>query len=338
MKKLILSLLLASMLLPSFAQSKIDFFDFVRDFDWNMSESDFRTKYKDRIVVLPDSLLRFGLIELSDIYLEKYKTITCIRYDEQTQKPIITLRLDSFGALDYLEIEKFIDEKLGNPDYATHEEVYSYSSEDTPIYSKVWLKGTYAFTLALYEDSTGYVFFIAIQEKNQELPKAGKDREPDFRQGYWGDSMEEIKKKEGKPNGSDIQGIYSFLTYVNGMECIATYRFTNNMLTLGKYIFTTINTDNCVRNYQQLSDLLTTKYGNPISKEKKSIAEDYEQEVLSEGQLISMGKLRLETIWDTPTTFLGILLYGEEYQPILIIEYYSKLHQEELEKDILKDL
>ena len=122
------------------------------------------------------------------------------------------------------------------------------------------------------------------------------------------------------------------------MECIATYRFTNNMLTLGKYIFTTINTDNCVRNYQQLSDLLTTKYGNPISKEKKSIAEDYEQEVLSEGQLISMGKLRLETIWDTPTTFLGILLYGEEYQPILIIEYYSKLHQEELEKDILKDL
>ena len=29
---------------------------------------------------------------------------------------------------------------------------------------------------------------------------------------------------------------------------------------------------------------------------------------------------------------------GEEYQPILIIEYYSKLHQEELEKDILKDL
>ena len=331
MKKLILSLLLASILLPSFAQTKIDFFDFVRDFDWNMSESDFRTKYKDRIVVVPDSMPDFygkeGFIQLDNVYLDRYKTKTCVKYVELSQQLSIVSSLDHFGALDYLEIEKIVERKLGKPIHTQNGENDFSNHQNTLIYDKTWVTDTYTFSLMLTQTEYGYVFVIIVQ-----------GREPDFRQGYWGDSMEEIKKKEGKPNGSDIQGIYSFLTYVNGMECIATYRFTNNMLTLGKYIFTTINTDNCVRNYQQLSDLLTTKYGNPISKEKKSIAEDYEQEVLSEGQLISMGKLRLETIWDTPTTFLGILLYGEEYQPILIIEYYSKLHQEELEKDILKDL
>ena len=331
MKKLILSLLLASAFLPSFAQTKIDFFDFVRDFDWNMSESDFRTKYKDRIVVVPDSMPDFygkeGFIQLDNVYLDRYKTKTCVKYVELSQQLSIVSSLDHFGALDYLEIEKIVERKLGKPIHTQNGENDFSNHQNTLIYDKTWVTDTYTFSLMLTQTEYGYVFVIIVQ-----------GREPDFRQGYWGDSMEEIKKKEGKPNGSDIQGIYSFLTYVNGMECIATYRFTNNMLTLGKYIFTTINTDNCVRNYQQLSDLLTTKYGNPISKEKKSIAEDYEQEVLSEGQLISMGKLRLETIWDTPTTFLGILLYGEEYQPILIIEYYSKLHQEELEKDILKDL
>ena len=319
------------MLLPSFAQTKIDFFDFVRDFDWNMSESDFRTKYKDRIVVLPDSMPDFygkeGFIQLDNVYLDRYKTRTCVKYVELSQQLSIVSSLDHFGALDYLEIEKIVERKLGKPIHTQNGENDFSNHQNTLIYDKTWVTDTYTFSLMLTQTEYGYVFVIIVQ-----------GREPDFRQGYWGDSMGEIKKKEGKPNGSDIQGIYSFLTYVNGMECIATYRFTNNMLTLGKYIFTTINTDNCVRNYQQLSDLLTTKYGNPISKEKKSIAEDYEQEVLSEGQLISMGKLRLETIWDTPTTFLGILLYGEEYQPILIIEYYSKLHQEELEKDILKDL
>ena len=338
MKKLILSLLLASILLPSFAQSKIDFFDFVRDFDWNMSESDFRTKYKDRIVVLPDSLLRFGLIELSDIYLEKYKTITCIRYDEQTQKPIITLRLDSFGALDYLEIEKFIDEKLGNPDYATHEEVYSYSSEDTPIYSKVWLKDTYAFTLVLYEDSTGYVFFIAIQEKNQELPKAGKDREPDFRQGYWGDSMGEIKKKEGEPDKYGMENIYMFDTYVAGLSCMAGYRFTNGILTSGKYVFTDINSDNCIQNYEKLVELLTVKYGEPRYNNKESSASEIEKSTRTEGELVVANKMQLQTEWLTPSSYIIIALYGEEYQPMLGIEYSSNLHQEERAADILKDL
>lgn len=303
-----------------------------------MSESDFRTKYKDRIVVLPDSLLRFGLIELSGIYLEKYKTITCIRYDEQTQKPIITLRLDSFGALDYLEIEKFIDEKLGNPDYATHEEVYSYSSEDTPIYSKVWLKDTYAFTLALYEDSTGYVFFIAIQEKNQELPKAGKDREPDFRQGYWGDSVEEIKKKEGKPDKYGMENIYTFDTYVAGLSCGAAYRFTNGILTSGKYIFTDINSGNCIQHYEELVELLTMKYGEPGYNNKESSASEIEKSTYTEGELVIANKMQLRTEWFTPTSSILIDLRGEEYLPKLVIEYYSKSHQEERAADILKDL
>ena len=328
MKKLILSLLLASAFLPSFAQTKIDFFDFVRDFDWNMSESDLRTKYKDRIVIVPDSLADLGAINLSNIYLRKYKTSTKVKYDGLSRQPAILSSLDNFGALDYLEIEKIIEQQLGKPIHHTYNGE-EYSNEEARVkYEKAWVTDTYIFTLRLYETTcNGYMFILCAQ-----------GREPDFRQGYWGDSVEEIKKKEGKPDKYGMENIYTFDTYVAGLSCGAAYRFTNGILTSGKYIFTDINSGNCIQHYEELVELLTMKYGEPGYNNKESSASEIEKSTYTEGELVIANKMQLRTEWFTPTSSILIDLRGEEYLPKLVIEYYSKSHQEERAADILKDL
>ena len=93
MKRLALLLLFVGVTLTPFAQNKIDFFDLANSFDWKLSEDAFKEKYNDRIVVstdsIPDVYASTGSWLLRDIYIGKYKTMTFVRYDNQTQKPAI---------------------------------------------------------------------------------------------------------------------------------------------------------------------------------------------------------------------------------------------------------
>ena len=52
------------------------------------------------------------------------------------------------------------------------------------------------------------------------------EREPDFRQGFWGDSLAGIRRKESKADEFNMEGIYAFTTYVAGLECLSAYHFT----------------------------------------------------------------------------------------------------------------
>ena len=96
--------------------------------------------------------------------------------------------------------------------------------------------------------------------------------------------------------------------------------------------------DNCVEKYNDLLDLLTQKYGEPARNDKESTAEDFEQRLFTEGELVRDGKMNFVSFWYTPTTWIALGLSSELYQIKLVIEYYSTLHQEEREADILEDL
>ena len=166
----------------------------------------------------------------------------------------------------------------------------------------------------------------------------GEPREPDFRKGKWGDSMAECKRKESKADTFHMDDIYAFKTHVAGLSTIAAYRFTNDKLTSGKYIFQNQNTDNCIENYNELVSFLTKKYGEPINVEKEDIAKDYERSVYSEGQLVQDGKLKFETTWYTPFSLITIFLNAERYSISLTIEYYSNRLNQMREDSILEDL
>ena len=336
MKKLILSLLLASILLPSFAQTKIDFFDFVRDFDWNMSESDFRTKYKNRISQKRGAVPNFytlpqGII-FENITIGEFEPITIATYDTPKQKHIIFFLLDSTEIIDDLKLESEIRLKLGNP-------VFSTDNYDFPDYPELKAIGLKKGNIRIWVSEKLVYLLMSSENIGRNICVIGCFvRDPDFRQGYWGDSVEEIKKKEGKPDKYGMENIYTFDTYVAGLSCGAAYRFTNGILTSGKYIFTDINSGNCIQHYEELVELLTMKYGEPGYNNKESSASEIERSTYTEGELVVANKMQLRTEWFTPTSSILIDLRGEEYLPKLVIEYYSKSHQEERAADILKDL
>lgn len=338
MKRLTLLLIFIGATWSSLAQNRIDFFDFVQSFDWKLSEDAFKEKYKDRIVIgtdsIPDIRAATGQWTLKDVYIGDYETQTFVRCNEQPQGIMIvslpTVCYDSINHTACTDIEELINRKLGNPelffkDMDLTSNIFGFEKGDI----KIWKSTAPIFTTTTVgnEKQRG-ISITAIQQ-----------READFRKGFWGDSMDDIKRKEGKPNElNNVDWIYAFTTYVAGLECICAYRFTHDKLTSGKYVFLNNNSDNCVDNYNQLVELLTKKYGEPFSNDKKTTAPSYKQKICSEGELVWSGDMRFEAYWFTPFSTIAIILKGEGYQISLCIEYYSNELQKEREQGILNDL
>lgn len=343
MKRLTLLLLFVSVAFVSLAQNKIDFFDFAKSFDWKQSEDAFKEKFKDRIVVstdsIPDVHASIGGWLLKDVYIGKYETTTFVRYDEQTQKPTIgsfptTEFLESYNNKMCADVEQIVNDKLGKSDFSMNDmNLTSFNMGDLGIEKgniKIWMSTTPSFmTMTALKDDKQLILITAFPEL---------EREPDFRRGFWGDSLSDVKNKEGRADEFNIDGIYAFTTYVAGLECVSAYRFTGDKLTSGKYIFLNNNSDNCVNNYNKLVDLLTKKYDEPYVHDKKTTASSYKQQIYTEGELVRNGDMKFESYWFTPFSSIAICLSGEQYQVSLIIEYYSNRLKEELENDILKDL
>ena len=182
MKKLILILVLAFTAQVSFSQTKIDFFDFVRNFDWSISESDFQSKYKNYILPGTDSIPDFhattGAWLLKDIYMGDYENRIVVDYNEQSNVSTIVLITDTIRDLDYAQIERVVGDELGEPTFADGDvELLVLGLQQTS--AKLWIKKKQIFcSMALGEDDSK-VFMLTIMK-----------REPDFRKNYWGDSLE----------------------------------------------------------------------------------------------------------------------------------------------------
>lgn len=267
-----------------------------------------------------------------NITIGEFEPITIATYDKSKQKHIIFFLLDSTEIIDDLKLESEIRLRLDNP-------VFSTDNYDFPDYPELKAIGLKKGNIRIWVSEKLVYLLMSSENLERNICVIGCFvRDPDFRQGYWDDSVEEIKKKEGKPDKYGMENIYMFDTYVAGLSCMAGYRFTNGILTSGKYIFTDINSGNCIQHYEELVELLTMKYGEPGYNNKESSASEIEKSTYTEGELVIANKIRLQTEWLTPTSHIIIILYGEEYQPKLVIEYYSKSHQEERAADILKDL
>ena len=139
MKRLALLLLFVGVTLTPFAQNKIDFFDLANSFDWKLSEDAFKEKYNDRIVVstdsIPDVYASTGSWLLRDIYIGKYKTMTFVRYDNQTQKPAIVSMptpelLDSISRIVSADIQQIVNHKLGKPELSLNASSDNFQSKE----------------------------------------------------------------------------------------------------------------------------------------------------------------------------------------------------------------
>ena len=194
----------------------------------------------------------------------------------------------------------------------------------------VWQTKHYALMSFEAMDENGLRFIITVV--HAEKP------DTDFRKASWGDSMADCKRKEGKANESTTPGIYVFKTSLAGNSCLAAYRFTNDKLTSGKYVFLELNEDNCMNVFNQIKTLLTKKYGEPKDVQEENTASDWAKKSYSQGQLVRQGELRFDVFWDTPYTRVYLILYGERYDVEMCIEYYSVLLDNMREESVLEDL
>ena len=345
MKRIALITLLLLTAFSASSQSRKDFFAFVDSFNWGQTEDAFKAKYASRIIPQTDSLvigleLKDHSYLLNDLKIGDLDCYTIVGFEQETGTPSVIGRftreiLDSaLPSILKNKADKIVKSKLGDPDMPL---------EGMPLASFGW-EGFDGVDGNMYLWMTDALTFSTITATTEEgllylfIARKGEPREPDFRKGKWGDSMADCKKKEGKADQYNMEGIYAFDTYVAGISCIAAYRFTNDMLTSGKYVFQQQNTDNCIRNYEKLVDLLTTKYGEPTSQDTKNTAEEYQKRIYSEGELVRDGKITKETYWLTPFSTIAIFLNAERYSISLNIEYYGNKVDKIREEAILNDL
>ena len=345
MKKTLLVLFAILFCFSSNGQSSKNFFDFIKSYNWDITETAFKAKYADRFIPV-DTLMGMPVQKsyiLNDLKVGEYDCSTFISFADTTPgmivgslnpNPIISLNPGALAD----KIDRIVDQNMIDPADAELEDVPLSTFGVVGLDSvkgvvRIWMmEETGLISIKMMTDSTLAYVFIAKKEE---------PREPDFRKGRWGDSMSECKKKEGKSDELGMDGIYAFRTYVAGHKVVAAYRFTNDRLTSGKYIFTDENAINCVNHYSELVSYLTQKYGEPsiVNKDYSPTTSSTDKRVFTEGELVRQNKLEMGSIWVTPFSTIFIYLKGGEYGSIsLSLEYTSNKFDKTVTKSILNDL
>lgn len=179
----------------------------------------------------------------------------------------------------------------------------------------------------------------------QEGPEM--DSEKDFRVANWGDSLQIVQKREGETNLVQSPDIYAFSGTIASFPCTVLYGFTDNKLTIGKYIFNIehSNLNDYMYDYHELVDLLTSKYGNPSRGGKNNAVwfdDLYKDDYSNWGRAISYGDLAFDATWETPDTEILCQLSGDNYKIKLVIQYvgknFSQLREAASKKEKMKGL
>lgn len=343
MKKFLLFAILALSNYSLFSQNQKDFINFATSFNWSMTESEFVTQYGNQILPESDSLyaslnIQKGSYVLTGLNVSDYTCQTLVTFSENDTPTVVAFITDesvtSSPAITSKKLDDIVHKRMNEPDLKLDNaplSMFGYPElEGKNGEIKIWTTAEYTFGTVSVTIEEGLVYML--------IGRKGETREPDFRKGTWGDSMASCKSKEGKLDEYGMDDIYAFDTYLAGLKAIAAYRFTNNKLTSGKYVFTNINEKDCIRNYEMLVSLLTKKYGDPINVTKDYKASEYEKNTYTDGELVERGKLELSSYWNNYYSLICITLRGEKYSISLNIEYYSNKLNEEREESILEDL
>jgi hypothetical protein len=161
----------------------------------------------------------------------------------------------------------------------------------------------------------------------------------DFRNAKWGDSKESIMKKEGKQDTANNKDIYLFSDFVAGKSCDVAYIFTNNKLSMAKYIFKPdhTNKNDYIKDYRELVSLLSEKYGETSYDAPEWHNTLYKDNYEDYGFAVSLGHLSYNAGWIGQTTDIMVVLYGENYNINLVVQYVSKKYEQSMEKEQRKE-
>ena len=167
----------------------------------------------------------------------------------------------------------------------------------------------------------------------------------DFRKTNWGMSKEQVKATEDKKPGFETDTKLGYEVKIGRYKFACMYSFLENKLYESGYIFTGKHTNKnlYIDDYEELKETLTKKYGKPKMDIPGLWKNDlYKDDKSHWGIAISVGHLVYGASWETSTTKIELMLWGDNYKINLTLFYTSKELEEWVkrikEKEALKDL
>lgn len=332
------------------AQTNTNLYDFINSLDWNMTESQFFNQY--------ESMLTSESIEGEHAYqfaapmnIGKYPLLVMLVYATEKESPLmkengITLfafpDVSSYGIFNKNSIKELNDTFIKEFNAPTTVSDLSDMHQEQDFLdmfgadadnSSMFICQISNPTIATITDLDSFFCVIATSMLSDTYLNAP---EKDFRHSNWGDSMADVMQVEKKDNIIDIPGIYAFEDYLGGKPVSVIYRFTDDKLYFGKYFIDyDYSSKRFMDDYEYYLSLLTKKYGEPLSSEKK-LLKGYEPSYLTEAELVSQGYTRHSTLWLNISTTIGLFVYLNDYScPCLAIEYSSLQYSEENEENTL---
>ena len=139
--------------------------------------------------------------------------------------------------------------------------------------------------------------------------------ESDFRNMKWGMSKEEVIKAQGTGYRETEKGaLYYTRVREEDYPADAEYTFENDKLVMGVFYITQNKEDKPVTidDYNELADMLSTRYGAPVLKEQYySSEEDKTDDTAKQADLILNNKLQLRTAWGLNGTELRVVMFSK---------------------------
>ena len=341
MERILLSLCL--LLFTSLLKAQVPIDSLVNMINWNQTEEDFISTYSNIIQkrkhIYNEKKCTTSDYEVKNIQIGPYLKDATI-YVDSTSRKVKEIYISFSGYLkdefEGIDNEKDVLDLLGgylipfygNPDVVRNGEDFLKN------YNREWYKT--GFKIESSADIFGDIVLcsIVIQELTNDY---------DFRAHKWGDPMSSIKEKE-KGHSVILENdiIYSFKDNVAGMDCQVVCVFTDDKLSMAKYIFLHKHSDlnEYIADYNKLVHLMEDKYGKPDYNEpywKNTLFKDDKDKY---GLAIGAGHLSYESKWDNNKTEIMAVICGDNYKVKLFIQYVSKqydLNREKQVKGILMD-
>lgn len=322
MKKLALIITVLCFTTGASAQTKL--FDFINSVNWQLKESEFVSQCSIPIEQINHNYNDYHKTtsdyRVTGLTLGEYECAARVYVDSLSRQlhsfsvTIIGIKKDA----DYFQTSRDMDAVLvpilGKPDVVEEEPDNKYVKD----MNRTWYKDNYTVSVMHMGFSDSQLYSLDVQGVDNS--------KPDFRKAKWGDSKQTIMSIEGEPDQYDTESLYVFRSTLAGMSCDVAYIFTDNKLTMAKYLFCEnhTNKNDYISDYRRLVRLLTEKYGEPSWNAPEWRNSLYKDDPEDYGFAVSLGHLIYSAGWFGDKTDVSVYLTGENYEITLVIQYVSK--------------
>ena len=147
-----------------------------------------------------------------------------------------------------------------------------------------------------------------------------------FRKTKWGMERKEVKQKVDEDIYNENEKFVMYETTVANLESIMLFQFAQDKLVSAGYYFNEShsNSNLYIKEYKEIKEILTKKYGEPTRGGKYWLDELYKGEEEYYGTALSLGHLVFEFDWETKDTLIRLKLSGDNYEIDHVLLYEGK--------------